>query len=63
MSHDLIAKKKAEIANYERILLEYRSGRWLNSGRCHLADLKAQLLALEQAALNPPVAPAPDKVD
>lgn len=44
-----LTNKRAEVANYERILAAYR-GRWYDMGRRHLADLKAELNALEAQA-------------
>lgn len=41
-----IEEKKAEIANYERILAAYY-GRWYDQGRRHLEDLKRELHDLE----------------
>lgn len=38
--------KRAEVANYERILAAYR-GRWYDMGRRHLAGLREELQALE----------------
>lgn len=48
-SLDPVAAKRAEIANYERILREYGSGRWYDMGRRHLASLKDELAVLEAA--------------
>lgn len=42
-----IEAKKAEIANYERVLQEYQSGRWFDMGRRHLASLKDELAEME----------------
>lgn len=50
MMNEKIEAKKAEIANYERILREYQSGRWLDMGRRHLATLQEELAALEAQA-------------
>jgi hypothetical protein len=50
MMNEKIEAKKAEIANYERILREYQSGRWMDMGRRRLAELKAELVALETEA-------------
>lgn len=48
--NEAIEKKKAEILDYERILHEYGSGRWLDQGRRHLASLKEELRQLEDEA-------------
>jgi hypothetical protein len=44
-----IEAKKAEIANYSRILDEYGPGRWRNLGFRRLAELLSELSALQQA--------------
>ena len=43
-----VSDKKAEIKHYEGVLERYGSGRWYDSGRRHLADLKVQLSVLER---------------
>ena len=45
--NEKIKAKQAEITDYERILREYGSGRWLDMGRRHLAELNAELKSLE----------------
>lgn len=50
--NEAIEKKKAEILNYERILHEYGSGRWLDQGRRHLASLKEELRQLEEGEIS-----------
>lgn len=47
MTKEKIEAKKAEVANYERILREYRSGRWYDMGRRRLEELKRELAELE----------------
>lgn len=46
-SMDKIEAKKKEIEHYEGVLERYGSGRWLDMGRRHLAELKAELVELE----------------
>ena len=47
-----VAKKKAEIEHYIGVLERYHqkngNGRWYISGRTHLEELQAELVALEQ---------------
>lgn len=50
-----IEAKEVEVANYQRILSEYR-GRWYDQGARHLAELKAELVALKAQASAPTVA-------
>ena len=45
-NEEAIAAKKAEIADYERILAAYR-GRWWDMGKRHLDQLKEELSLLE----------------
>lgn len=45
---EAIAAKKREIEHYEGVLERYGSGRWLDMGRRHLADLKEELSKLEE---------------
>ena len=47
-----ITAKKAEIANYERILSEYR-GRWYDQGRRHLEELNVELAQLKAQEVEP----------
>lgn len=49
MTNEKIEAKKAEVANYERILREYRSGRWYDMGRRRLDELKQELSDLENS--------------
>ena len=44
---EAVAAKKAEIEHYQGVLQRYGSGRWLDQGRRHLADLKEELLEIE----------------
>lgn len=46
MIEEKIAAKKAEIEHYEGVLARYGSGRWLDMGRRHLAELKEELSEL-----------------
>ncbi len=46
---EAVAAKKAEIEHYEGVLQRYGSGRWLDMGRRHLAELKEELRVLEEA--------------
>lgn len=48
MNEEAVAAKKAEIEHYEGVLQRYGSGRWLDQGRRHLAELKDELKKLEQ---------------
>lgn len=43
MNEEKVAAKKAEIEHYKGVLERYRSGRWLDQGRRHLADLEKEL--------------------
>ena len=43
-----VEKKRAEVVHYQGVLDRYMAGRWLDQGRRHHADLKAELAALEQ---------------
>jgi hypothetical protein len=45
-NEEAIAAKKAEIADYERILAAYY-GRWWDMGKRHLDGLKQELIVLE----------------
>ena len=47
-NEEAVTAKKAEIEHYEGVLERYGSGRWLDQGRRHLADLKEELRVLEQ---------------
>ena len=47
MNEEAVAAKKAEIEHYEGVLQRYGSGRWLDMGRRHLADLKEELRVLQ----------------
>lgn len=49
---EAVAAKKAEILHYEGVLERYGSGRWLDMGRRHLADLKEELSKLEENCDN-----------
>ena len=42
-----IAVKEAEIEHYKGVLDRYGSGRWLDMGRRHLAELEAELTQLQ----------------
>lgn len=44
---DKIEAKRKEIEHYEGVLERYQSGRWLDMGRRHLVELKAELAELE----------------
>ena len=44
---EAVAAKKAEILHYEGVLERYGSGRWLDMGRRHLANLREELRVLE----------------
>jgi hypothetical protein len=44
-NEEAIAAKKAEIANYERILAAY-VGRWYDMGKRHLDQLREELVIL-----------------
>lgn len=46
--NEKIKNKEAEIVNYNRILSEYGSGRWLDMGRRHMAELKNDLKFLQK---------------
>lgn len=52
MTNEMIEAKKAEVANYERILREYRSGRWYDMGRRRLDELKQELSDLENSEVK-----------
>ena len=41
-----IEEKKAQIEHYKGVLARYGSGRWMDMGRRHLAELEAELEVL-----------------
>lgn len=46
--------KRLEIEHYKGVLHRYGSGRWLDMGRRHLAELESELDALNQQLLITP---------
>lgn len=51
-NEEAVAAKKAEIEHYEGVLERYGSGRWLDQGRRHLAELKEELDVLLREAIK-----------
>lgn len=47
-----IRQKQAEILHYEGVLERYGSGRWMDMGRRHLAELREQLAVLQQQSVS-----------
>lgn len=50
---DAVEAKRAEVAHYERVLRDYRSGRWMDAGRRRLAQLRQELAVLEAGCAPP----------
>lgn len=51
-NEEKIAAKAAEVVHYEGVLERYGSGRWLDMGRRHLAELKRELQELRSQSID-----------
>ncbi|USV41076.1 hypothetical protein [Xanthomonas phage BUDD] len=51
-NEEKIAAKAAEVVHYEGVLERYGSGRWLDQGRRHLAELNRELQELRSQSID-----------